>query len=590
MMEQERGFKKAYWSEWSDSIIQHFNMKKHSREWKGPCPICGGTDRFWIKEYEGEVKVNCRHNCDHREIKDELRRQGLWPDNERREHFSEYETKPFKDETARLYHEKKGVKLNGAVIDGQDIVIRIINAKGEQVGTQTIQPNGFKRFSKDMVQEAAFSLVNGPLKGLCYVCEGWATAASVSEATGRPAIFALNASNLPKVVKAIKAIKPEMQLVVAADNDEPGLKAAEASGIAYAVPSGYLKRDWNDVHAEEGLEVVARGLENLQYPKTLFSHISELKLKKPEWHIDGILEKNALAAGFGAPAAGKTFVLLDMVLSVASGIDYHGHSVNQGTCFYIAGEGHNGFARRCIAWANSHDVDLNKVPFFKSNKAVVMNDPHAVDIMHQTIKELSQQYGPPSIVCIDTVARSMGGDENSTKDMNEFVQQIDKIKDEHGCTVLLAHHTGVATKERARGSSALLGALDCEFKIERFNDTTTTVTFTKMKDAEEPEQMAFLKVPVTMMTQDGDELTSIVLEQVDVPKSSSKKLSDVIKSEYDKIVDLEGEKYVSRTALKKNVSLETGKSERTVDRDIKRMIDVQEFILDNNKLAKAWTS
>jgi hypothetical protein len=219
-----------------------------------------------------------------------------------------------------------------------------------------------------------------------------------------------------------------------------------------------------------------------------------------------------------------------------------------------------------------------------------MNDPHAVQIMHQTIKELSQQYGSPSIVCIDTVARSMGGDENSTKDMNEFVQQIDKLKDEHGCTVLLAHHTGVATKERARGSSALLGALDCEFKIERFNDTTTTVTFTKMKDAEEPEQMAFLKVPVTMMTDDGDELSSIVLEQVDVPKSSSKKLSDVIKSEYDKIVDLEGDKYVSRTALKKNVSLETGKSERTVDRDIKRMIDVQEFILDNNKLAKAWTS
>lgn len=586
----EQGFKKAYWNEWSQGIIDHFNMKRYGREWKGPCPICGGTDRFWINELESEVKVHCRHGCDHIEIKDQLEAMGLWPNNERREHFSNYEEKPFKDETGKLYHEKKGVALNGAVIDGNNIVIKIINAKGEHMGTQTIQPDGFKRFSKDMQQEAAFSVVNGPLKGLCYVAEGWATAASVSEATGRPAIFALNASNLPKVVKAIKAIKPNMELVVAADNDEPGLKAAEAAGIAYAVPSGYLKRDWNDVHAEEGLDAVRMGIGKLIKPKTLWSRIGDLKLQKPEWHIEGILEKNALAAGFGAPAAGKTFVLLDMVLSVASGKDYHGHQVNQGTCFYIAGEGHNGFARRCIAWANSHGVDLSNVPFFKSNKAVVMNDPHAVEMMHQTIKELSNQFGAPSIVCIDTVARSMGGDENSTKDMNEFIKQVDKIKDEHGCTVLLAHHTGVATKERARGSSALLGALDCEFKIERFNDTTTTVTFTKMKDAEEPEQMAFAKVTVPMFTEDGDEITSIVLEKVDVPRSSSKKLTDVIKAEYDKLVDLEGEKYVSRTVLKQNVALESGKSQRTVDRDIKRMVDVQEFILNNNKLCKAWTS
>ena len=588
-MEQEARFKKAYWHEWSEPIINEYNMKNFGKEWKGPCPVCGGKDRFWINEHDNEVKVHCRHGCDHIEIKDVLKSAGLWPNNSAKSDFIKHEHNPFSDETEKPYHLKKGVALNGALLNGSDIVIKIINAEGESVGSQTIQPNGFKRFSKDMVQEAAFSVINGPLKGLCYVAEGWATAASVSEATGRPCIFALNANNLPKVVKAIKAIKPTMEMVVAADNDAPGLKAAQAAAIPYVVPSGYNKRDWNDVHQEEGINSVKNQITKVVKPKTLWSKIGDLELKKPEWHIDGILEKHALVAGFGAPAAGKTFVMLDMVLSISSGKDYHGHAVEQGTCFYIAGEGHNGFARRCMAWANSYGIDLKDVPFFKSNKAIVMNDPVAVDIMHHTIKELSERYGKPSVVVIDTVARSMGGDENSTKDMNEFIQQVDLIKEEHGCTVLLAHHTGVATKERARGSSALLGALDCEFKIERFNDNTTTVTFTKMKDAEEPDKMAFLKVNVPMFSSDGDELSSIVLERVAVPQSSSQKISDVIKAEYDKLCELNSDDFVTRTALKKNVSIETGKSERTIDRDIKRMIDDREFITENNKLSKSWT-
>jgi hypothetical protein len=219
-----------------------------------------------------------------------------------------------------------------------------------------------------------------------------------------------------------------------------------------------------------------------------------------------------------------------------------------------------------------------------------MNEAASVELMHQTIKELSAQYGKPSIVCIDTVARSMGGDENSTKDMGEFIKQIDKIKDEHGCTVLLAHHTGVATKDRARGSSALLGALDCEFKIERFSDTTTTVTFTKMKDAQEPDPIAFLKVHVPLITKDMDELSSIVLEKVDMPKSKQGNMQDIIKQEYEKLVDQEGDEYVSRSRLKANVAIESGKSARTVDRDIKAMIDVQDFTIEKNTLAKSWTS
>ena len=40
------------------------------------------------------------------------------------------------------------------------------------------------------------------------------------------------------------------------------------------------------------------------------------------------------------PAAGKTFLVLDMALSIATGKTFHDHNVAKGTVFYIAGEGH----------------------------------------------------------------------------------------------------------------------------------------------------------------------------------------------------------------------------------------------------------
>ena len=588
-MEHNKVFAKAYWHEWSPRIIENYAMKRHGKEWKGPCPICGGVDRFWIKEHQNEVKVHCRHGCDFVGIIDELKSSNCWP-NDKQSDWPDVSSSanPFDTAFTQKYHERKGVQLNGAMVDGDNIVIRIINAQGENVGTQSISPDGKKRFTHQMVKEAAFSVINGPLDGLCYVTEGWATGASVSEATGRPVIFALDAGNLPKVVKAISDVRPGIELIVAGDNDDKGIEACIASGLPYVIPEGH--NDFNDVHAAEGIETVSKQIRRVVKLKSLFSHIGELELREPEWYIEGILEKQALAAGFGAPAAGKTFVMLDMALSIASGTEYHGHAVEQGTVFYIAGEGHNGFVRRCRAWAKAHDVDLTHVPFFKSNKAVVMNDIASVELMHKTITDLSAKYGKPSLVVIDTVARSMGGDENSTKDMNEFIKQVDRIKDNHECTVLLAHHTGVATKERARGSSALLGALDCEFRIERFSDNTTLVEFTKMKDAPEPAPMAFIKVDITLLTDDMNEVSSIYLDKITMPSKRETKIQDVIKAEYAKLIAGQDDKWVSRTVLKANASIECGKSQRTVDRDIKRMIDVQEFKFDNNKLLGSWTS
>jgi RecA-family ATPase len=99
-------------------------------------------------------------------------------------------------------------------------------------------------------------------------------------------------------------------------------------------------------------------------------------------------------------------------------------------------------------------------------------DPESADQVIKAIDEIVSDIGVPVIlIVIDTVARNFGtGDENSTKDMGMFIQGIDALRVRHQAAILLVHHTGHGDKSRGRGSMALKGALDAEYKLARGDD------------------------------------------------------------------------------------------------------------------------
>jgi predicted P-loop ATPase/phage/plasmid primase-like uncharacterized protein len=256
----------AYWDEWSGKIIQHLNLKRTAKdEYHGPCPNCGGEDRFWIKQLNGEVKVNCRGCDDFKRIVEIMRGDGLLPARQSvsgttTDALSDFDYVAPDDGPIVPYHVKKGVQIHNAVVESNNVVVTIISSKGKKVGTQTISPSGAKKFTKGMEKKGAFSVIGGRLDGKCYVAEGWATAASVHEATGRPVVFALDAGNLPVVVSLLSELRQSAEFVIAADNDKPGVNAAIAADMPYALPPE--GQDWNDVHVKEGLDAVRLGLEN----------------------------------------------------------------------------------------------------------------------------------------------------------------------------------------------------------------------------------------------------------------------------------------------------------------------------------------
>lgn len=511
-----------YWDEYAHNIINKYNLKETVKgEFHGPCVACGGKDRFWIfRKQSGELGVHCRQCEDFTGIMDEMRHDGVLPTAQEIEYKAPIAVNDLSDFEAIIpYHEKKGIELFNAKKIGDNIVVPIVDISGKRVNKQTITPDGKKKFDpKPAPVEGCFNVLNGPLEGVCYLAEGFATAASIAQSTQRPAVFCLNSGNLPKVAELLLRERPECKFIVAADNDDAGIKAAKETGLPYRAPRE-AKWDWNDVMVNHGPLAVAKELKRVRMPKPLFVPLGDLEFKAPEWLIDGLLEANTFSVCFGAPAAGKTFLTLDMALCIATGKDFHDHHVKQGPVFYIAGEGHNGFARRAAAWSKENGISLKGVPFFKSSRAIVITDDDSVAELVDTIDAMVQEHGEPQLIVIDTLARSMGAaDENSTKEMGAAIRAIDECRDAYDCTVLAVHHTGHSNKERARGSSALLGAVDCEFMVDKwFQDDSIAkveVKFTKMKDAKIPEPMNFIHKEIELTGADLEPTTSVVLEPI----------------------------------------------------------------------------
>jgi hypothetical protein len=263
---------------------------------------------------------------------------------------------------------------------------------------------------------------------------------------------------------------------------------------------------------------------------------SDLEFRDPEFLIAGLVETESLAAIFGRPGSGKSFIALDMACCIATGTPYHGRAVLQGAVIYIAGEGHNGLKRRLMAWERHIGVPLSDAPLYLSTRATGLADAGSAQAVNDAIAKVAQIEGvAPMLVIVDTVARNFGpGDENSTKDMSAFVTAADGIKHSFpGCSVILVHHSGHGDGDRARGSSVLLGALDAEFRTELSGDTTTLIT-TKMKEGAVPPPVGFQAHTIEIgRNAKGEAVTSLAFEEVAAPAASPARMSPANKMALD---------------------------------------------------------
>lgn len=208
---------------------------------------------------------------------------------------------------------------------GGALVIPLLDAHGRIHGLQAIYPAGHRRrkqlgrdkdfWPSGLAKQGHFFLLGTPAAGgICLLAEGYATAASVFEATGLPTAVAFDAGNLVHVANALRVRWPRVRLLVCADDDylgkcpkcqafvrvaEPGCPACGAehgrgnagitgaSTAALAVNGAWMvplflraerptdkkgPTDFNDLHVLEGLHVVRSQIE---------ARLTELKWRSP---------------------------------------------------------------------------------------------------------------------------------------------------------------------------------------------------------------------------------------------------------------------------------------------------------------------
>jgi putative DNA primase/helicase len=190
----------------------------------------------------------------------------------------------------------KGVKCHGLRIyrgplalnhmrcDGALMVPRR-DAAGQIVSLQFIAPDGEKRYLHGPTPSGSYYSIGKPNGTVC-VAEGYATGATVHEATGNAVAIAFDAGGLEPTAKVIRAKLPDARLILCADDDHctkrpdgspwnPGVdaarRAAQAVAGALAIPAFGLDRqadqtDFNDLHQAHGVQAVRAAIDAAQEP------------------------------------------------------------------------------------------------------------------------------------------------------------------------------------------------------------------------------------------------------------------------------------------------------------------------------------
>lgn len=428
------------------------------------------------------------------------------------------------------YLTAKGIGPNGTRLDREHVLVPLFDTDGALRSLQSIDPAGHKLFEADLPVAGAMFVIGQPIAAATapvLVCEGFATGASLHEATGRTVVVAFNSGNLVKVAERLVAAHPAASWIVAGDDDRGKPKnvgreaASEAARVLRcpamfpAFPVASLGTDFNDMAAISGHEAVRAIFEtDAATSPDVFETLSLdeiVNMPPPRWRIDGLIPEHGLALLYGKPGEHKTFIALDLVLRTAYGLDWHGRAVRQTGVLYIAGEGRFGIGQRIKGWRRKHGLEGVDAPFKLLPIAVHMLDPASVEKLKRTIDQVRAEVDfEIGMVVIDTVSRSIPGqDENSQEAMSLFIDACTEIQNHCGGTVVGIHHSGKDVERGMRGSTVLLGGCDTAIRVAKDEDRTV-LSVEKQKDGEEIDDVHFTMEVVDLTTGLGGEQSTLV--------------------------------------------------------------------------------
>jgi len=196
-----------------------------------------------------------------------------------------------------------GLRLLRTGDDDGALMVPVKDTAGTIHGMQFISPDGTKKFKTGTAKAGNCYRIGTVIDDTLIITEGYATGASIHQATGHCVLVAFDAGNLQAVAELVRAARPSFKIIIAADNDAwlkltiegetvykkvpcnhpvtgkrcvntgivKGTEAMKACGGLLAVPSFQdvtdHPTDWNDLHLLEGIEEVTRQFDAVLDPQ-----------------------------------------------------------------------------------------------------------------------------------------------------------------------------------------------------------------------------------------------------------------------------------------------------------------------------------
>lgn len=202
-----------------------------------------------------------------------------------------------------------------------------------------------------------------------------------------------------------------------------------------------------------------------------------------EWVIDGVLPDQSLGCIWGKPESFKSFLGISMACAITTGEDWLRCPVKKKPVLYVAAEGSLDFNARIESWENRYAEKVG------DDLSVIIHSVHFADEgqVNDLLYSISDLDIVPGLVVIDTWSRCLGGaEENSAASVEGVLRNLERIKNELGCGILIVHH-GARTSGEMRGSIALKGALDYEYEAKREEGSASVwLTCRKFKSSRHP--------------------------------------------------------------------------------------------------------
>ncbi len=351
--------------------------------------------------------------------------------------------------------------INGNLLIGVHSIIRN-NDNGTLVSEikslQYIMPDGSKKFAGGGEVKGNIFLIGCEafeLPGLETIifCEGYATGASIYEATGIPVAVVFSANFCVSACTRLRSIT-SAKFIIALDNDTSGIGEKCANEVVNSITNAVSRLpsiigDFNDLYLEKGLEQVKLELIESKFNIRQYAIRNLVEEPKPiEWLVDSFIPfgKPGIIAAVGG--VGKSLSMIQLALGISTGGDWWGKHIKQkGSTVIFAAEDDLGEVHRRIAsldplglrFQSEYDVYVFPIPEQKE-PMILLREEGVTSQATELVEEL-KSIPNLKLVVFDPLQAFTTGNISSSNEVGQlWGSYCANISARLGVTTLTVHH------------------------------------------------------------------------------------------------------------------------------------------------------